>query len=115
MKRIMKWFLVLCMILPMNNVLLRAATESNFTFTLTDGRTVTSDDFSDDLVVVIWYSAATDESGEAVDEYSRSMIENLSEDLLIDTEGVTVIAAAVEDMTKSCTPIMRKMFSISMD
>ncbi len=96
MKRIMKWFIVLCMILPMTRIV--HAGPHTFSFTLTDGRIVTPDDYKDDVVMIVWFSAETDENGDAVNARSAKMLKTLSKDPLIDEDGLTVIAVAVEDM-----------------
>ncbi len=96
MKRILKWIITICMILPMVRIV--NAGPHVVSFTLTDGRTVTVDDYKDDVVMVVWYSAETDANGDAVNANSASMLKSLSEDPLMDTEGLTVIAVALEDM-----------------
>ena len=88
MKRIVKWLIVLCMIMLMIPVPPVYAAPPEAIFTLTDGKTVSINDYKDDVVMVIWYSAETGENGNAVDRNSASMIRSLSKDTLIDIEGL---------------------------
>ncbi len=98
MKRIQKWITSVCLFaLCVSPLTVKAGENEIWWFTLTDGTRISSDDYPEGVVMLVWYSAETDENGNAVNENSANILKSLSEDPLIDTEGLTVIAAAVED------------------
>ena len=98
MERILKWITAACLLaLCVSPLTVKAGENEIWWFTLTDGTRISSDDYPESVVMLVWYSAETDENGNAVNKNSASILKSISEDPLIDTEGLTVIAAAVED------------------
>ncbi|HCK88268.1 MAG TPA: hypothetical protein DHW39_05605, partial [Erysipelotrichaceae bacterium] len=98
MKIMIRIFMAVCICL-MSLVPVQAADYQYWSFQLTDGRTITADEYHEKTIVFIFYSAETDAEGNAVNANSAEVLEYLSTDPFAEAENTMTVAAAVEDKT----------------